>query len=182
LSPDSISRLAVRTRPTAARLADGPFEGALDRLVERRVQAARVQGAIEARTALGVDIESAVTRLDEARDQAVEQLAHTSIELALEITRNLLRTEIPEGRYDLEAIVREALSVSGVGRGRCTIHINPVDATGLADIQWRAGTELEPDPDVARGSVHITTPQGLLVRDLDDAMVAIRDRLLGDAR
>ena len=182
MSHSPTQKLAVRTPPSGARVADVPLDQALGNLLERRVSAARVQGARDARVAMGVDVEAAIARLDTAREQAVEQLSHTAIELALEITRNLLRTEIPEGRYDLEAIVRDALSFSGTGRGRCMVHVNPVDAERLEQVQWRAGTEIESDPEVARGSVHITTPQGLLVRDIDDAITSIRDRLLGDAR
>ena len=182
MSPEFSGRISVHSAPIEARVSDGPFDKALGRLIQRQTQAARVQGAREAKAALGVDLGGAMERLDASREQAVEQLAHSAVELALEITRSLLRTEIPEGRYDLEAIVREALAFSGTGRGRCTIHVNPSDAVKLEGVQWRAGTEVEPDPDVARGSVHITTPQGLLVRDLDDAMTSIRERLLGDSR
>lgn len=182
MSPDSVSRIPAHAAPIEARVSDGPFDQALGRLIQRQMQAARVQGARDARAALGVDLDGAMQRLDTAREQAVEQLAHSAVELALEITRSLLRAEIPEGRYDLEAIVREALAFSGTGRGRCMIHVNPSDAEKLEDVQWRAGTAIEPDPDVSRGSVHITTPQGLLVRDLDDAMGSIRERLLGDSR
>jgi flagellar biosynthesis/type III secretory pathway protein FliH len=112
--------------------------------------------------------------------EAVEKLAYTSVELALEITRCLLRAEIPAGRYDLEAIVRESLSLSGAERGRCVVHLNPVDAEAIADVPLRSGTELEPDPNVPRGSVHVTTPQGLLVRDLEEAVKSIGERILGD--
>ena len=99
-------KAATRLQPTGARVVDAPFEQAMGSLVDRQMRAARAQGARDAQAALGVDVEGAIARLDAAREQAVEQLAHTSIELALEITRRLLRKEIPEGRYDLEAIVR----------------------------------------------------------------------------
>jgi hypothetical protein len=59
------------------------------------------------------------------------------------------------------------------------VHVNPVDAERLADVPFRAGTELEADPGVPAGSVHVTTPQGLLVRDLDQALGSIREHLLG---
>lgn len=182
MSPEPKFKAAVLSAPTGARVADVPFDQALGNVLERRVEAARARGARDAQASLGIDIEGAVARLDASREQAVEQLAHTAVELALEITRSLLRTEIPEGRYDLEAIVREALAFSGTGRGRCTVHVNPVDAAKLEQVQWRAGTEIEPDHEVARGSVHITTPQGLLVRDIDDAITSIRERLLGEVQ
>lgn len=180
MSPDPLAAISVRTAPLAARVAAGPFDEALDRYVARRVAAAREQGAKDARETLGIDLDGAVERLDAAREEAARRLAHTSVELAMEIARCLLRVEIPAGRYDLEAIVRDALAHSGVGRGRCVIHVHPTDAETLRDYPWRSGTEVEADPEVARGSVHVTTPQGLLVRDIDNALTAIRDRIQGD--
>ena len=42
--------------------------------------------------------------------------------------------------------------------------------------------KLEPDTDVARGDVHVTTPRGLLVRELDEALEAIHENLLGEVQ
>jgi flagellar biosynthesis/type III secretory pathway protein FliH len=39
---------------------------------------------------------------------------------------------------------------------------------------------LEPDPAMLRGDVHVTTPQGLLVRELEPALDAVREQLLED--
>ena len=48
-------------------------------------------------------------------------------------------------------------------------------------LTYGAGTAVESDPGVPRGSVHVTTPQGLLVRDLDEALRAIGERLHAEA-
>jgi len=63
-----------------------------------------------------------------------------------------------------------------------------VPDTAAVRIGSAAGPRFDPlhfewastDPSVARGSVHVTTPQGLLVRDLDEALRSIGERLLGD--
>lgn len=182
-------RLGLIRPPSAAALAPAPREGqrpldaALARLLARREAAARAAGEAAGRAeleqSLGRALEAALARLDADRDEAATQLARTAVELALEIARTLLRLEIPAGRYDLEAIVREALACSETGRGDCVVHVNPLDAERLTRVPFRAGTELEADHGVPRGSVHVTTPQGLLVRDLDLALDSIRERLLG---
>ena len=74
--------------------------------------------------------------------------------------------------------MRETLSFSGGARGPCTVHLHPADAGALEGVPFRSGTEIEADPSVPRGSVHVTTPHGLLVRDLDEALRSIGERLL----
>jgi flagellar biosynthesis/type III secretory pathway protein FliH len=176
--------LNAGTRPKGASLAAGSLEQSLERLLERRASAAYEAGLAAGRdaehSALGAAFEAALARLDAAREEALARIGHTSVELALEIARQLLRVEIPAGSYDLEGIVRHTLGFADVGRGRCVVHVHPVDAERLAQIPFRAGTEIEPDAGVAPGSVHVTTPQGLLVRDHDEALRSIGERLLED--
>lgn len=119
-------------------------------------------------------------RVDAASEQAQAELASSAIELALEIAKSIVAIEVDAGRYDIEKIVRESLAWSEVGRGQCIVHLHPEDFARLQGASFRAGTELEADTGVARGSVHVTTPRGLLVRELDEVFEAIRDNLTGD--
>jgi len=168
--------------PSEARVAEGDLEAALERLLAARTTAAHEAGLREGeesvRATIAGSVDAALGRLDEAREEALTHLNHTAVALAVEIARQLLRVELPAGRYDLEGIVREALSFSGTGRGRCVVHLHPADAGALQGVPFRAGTEIEADSSVPRGSVHVTTPHGLLVRDLDEALRAIGERLL----
>lgn len=151
---------------------------------ERRDELARAAGYREgyahATREAAQALELAAQRLDEAGDAARDEIAKMVVELSMEIAKSMLAVEIDEGRYDIEKVVREALSWSGVGRGACTVHLHPEDFARLQGIPFRAGTELEPDTGVDRGDVHVTTPRGLLVRELDDALESIHDRLLED--
>ena len=79
-------------------------------------------------------------------------------------------------------IVWITLAASGVGRGGCTVHLSPADATAAAGIAFRSATRVEPDPDVADGCVQVETPHGLLVRDLNAALASIGARLREEAR
>jgi flagellar biosynthesis/type III secretory pathway protein FliH len=165
-------------------VVEGDLQAALERMVGVREAAAREAGRRAGDEALLASIagavDEAVARLDASREEALTHLNHTAVGLAVEIARQLLRVELPTGRYDLEGIVREALSFSGTGRGRCVVHLHPADAGALQGVPFRAGTEIEADPSVSRGSVHITTPHGLLVRDIDEALRAIGERLLAN--
>lgn len=188
MSPELHASHSVRldAEPCAARVAAGPRAQAFERIVLAREARARAQGRREGERAAHAGaagaLQSAVERLDAAREAARDGIAHTAVELAIEVVRTLLRVELPAGRYDLEGMVREALSFSGVERGRCVVHLNPDDAARLEGTRFRAGTTIEADESVSRGSVHVTTPQGLLVRDLDEAVRSIAERLRGEVR
>jgi len=121
-------------------------------------------------------------RVDAASEQAQAELAAAAIELALEISKSIVAVEIDAGRYDIEKIVRESLAWSEVGRGQCTVHLHPEDFARLQGASFRAGTDLESDSGVARGDVHVTTPRGLLVRELDAVFASIRDSITGDLK
>lgn len=174
-------RIAATTAPSAARLGSGDLEAATARAFQRREDEAYARGLEAGRRAahleLGQGFEAALERLDASRDAALERINHTSIELALGIARQLLRAELPTERYDLEGIVRSTLAFSESGRGPCVVHVHPADAERLADVPFRAGTKIEADTGVPQGSVHVTTPHGLLVRDLDEALRSIGERL-----
>jgi len=183
--------LSTERRPGAlvARLHAVPLNvsvaaGGFDEALARRIEAARREGVAigqakdRDRAALALD--QACERLDADRAAAADKLAHTAVELAIEIARVLVRSEIDSGRHAIEKMVRESLGASGVGRGACVVHLHPLDAASLASVKFRAGTEVEPDEAVARGDVHVSTPQGLLVRETHEALRAIHERLLSE--
>ena len=179
-------RCLLDAEPHGARIAAGTRAEAWERVALAREARALAQGRSEgeraALEAAAGALLGAVERLDAAREAAREGIAHTAVDLAVEMMRTLLRVEIPAGRYDLEGMVREALSFSGVERARCVVHLHPADAARLEGARFRAGTTIEADEGVSRGSVHVTTPQGLLVRDLDEAVRSIAERLRGEVQ
>lgn len=184
--PHKPAALRLERPPAAARLLAGDLRALLAARVAERERDAREAGRREgeqaAHAAAAAALSAAAERLDASREGALDDLAHTAVDLAVEIARCLLRVELPAGRYDLEGMVREALSFSGVQRGPCVVHLNPADARRLEGVAFRAGTRVEPDEGVSPGSVHVTTPQGLLVRDLDEALRSIRERLHEEVR
>ena len=170
--------------PTGARIEDGPLQGLADQQMAAREQAAFAAGlakgqatSVEAGTAA---LEAAMAALEEKVERAEKELAHHAIELGVEIARALVRVRVESGDYDLERVVRGALSDSGVGRGDVTVHLNPGDHATLEQSAFRTGTKLEVDPTLPRGDVHLSTPRGLLVRDIEGALESIREQLLED--
>ena len=186
MSPELRPELSVAldAAPSIVRIAPGSRSDVWERVALEREARARELGRREgeraANEAAAGALSAAVERLDAAREAARDGLAHPALDLAVDVVRTLLRVELPAGRYDLEGMVREALSFSGVDRGKCVVHLHPDDAARLEGVRFRSGTTIESDEGVSRGSVHVTTPQGLLVRDLDEAVRAIAERLRGE--
>lgn len=183
MSPERTTSLLSATlhaAPSQARIAEGDLDAALQRRLQAAVQSGVAIGRAQDRDRAARALDSACERLDKARESAAAQIAKTAVELAVEIARTIVRSEIDSGRMGLEQMVREALHASGVGRGACVVHLNPNDAAALADVKFRAGTQIESDDAVQRGDVHVSTPQGLLVREVHDALRAVRERLLAE--
>jgi len=172
--------VALHAGPTSASIVEGELEAWLERRSAAAREAGIAEGEARARERAAKALDAACVRLEAASQHAAEEMAHCAVQLVLEIAREVLRSELDAGRYDLERIVRDTLSFANVGRGNCVVHLNPADAAALADIRFRAGTTVEADADVARGDVHVTTPRGLLVREIDEALRAIGERLQGD--
>lgn len=168
----------------AAALWNGPREELLARNLEAQLAAARQEGRCAGERAARNDaarlFEQASAQLDERLDEAREELARQAVELALGIAGEILRVELSAQRHDIERIVRGTLAQSGVGRGACVVHLHPLDVERLRHVAFRSGTCIEADEDVPVGSVHVTTPKGLLVREVDACLAAVAERLRGE--
>jgi flagellar biosynthesis/type III secretory pathway protein FliH len=170
--------------PATAVLSVRDAEALLGEVTAARVAAARAEGLAEGqrleRERSAAALDQAAERLDRAREEAAATIARDTVQLALEIARTLVRVEVDAGRHDLESMVRDALTASGVGRGPCVVHMNPHDAAALSGVRFRSGTTIEPDEAIARGDVHVSTPSGLLVREIPEALRSIHERLLAE--
>lgn len=178
------SPIHTKSAPSAVRISDKSLAQLEASAARRRLEAAYAQGrADEAAAGLckaAENLDQAVGRAEAARERAEDEIARDAVLLAVEIANQLLKVRIEAGDYDLERIVRSALDESDVGRVPCTVHLHPADHERLAGIQFRSGTQLEADPEMQPGEVHVSTPRGLLVRDLNAALDSIREQLLED--
>ena len=176
------TKVSLHLEPVAVHVREGDLDALAQEHADQRVTAAHERG-FEAGLAAGAEsganaLGQALIRLEAASERAQEALPSLVVELAVEVAGTLLQLRVDAGEYDLERIVRGALADSGVGRGNCVVHLHPDDHARLKDTLFRAGTTLELDPNMVRGDVHLSTPRGLLVRDLDSALETIREQLL----
>lgn len=167
--------------PTGVRIVKDEEVPATDLVIEKLRDEARAIGVAEgmalAHAQAAQALSVAAETLEATATEAAESVAATAVELAVEIAQHMVRAEVDAGRHNVETIVRETLASGGVGRAECTVHVHPDDAAELAGVAFRSGTKIEPDVGVGRGEAQVVTPNGLLVRDFDEAFAEIRRRM-----
>jgi hypothetical protein len=129
LSPEpraDAARVELARRARGAGVRESDLEAVRVEIEAERLAAARAEGVAEGERRALEAAAGALARAAAAVDARAEaesaRLAESAVALAVEIARFLLKSEIDAGHYDLERIVRETLSYSGVGRGRCVVH------------------------------------------------------------
>ncbi len=168
------AQLQLHAAPISARITDASIEVLSRRLLDSRVESSFARGQEQGKTAVGQTAAVALGKAVERLDEIGSQVERFSTQLAVEIARFVVRAELQTDCAALEKIVRETLADSGIGRGRCAVHLHPDDIKSLEGITFRQDTELLPDPNVERGDVQVTTPQGLFVREIDAMLDNLR--------
>jgi flagellar biosynthesis/type III secretory pathway protein FliH len=88
-----------------------------------------------------------------------------------------MKLELVAGNHDIEGMVRAALSELRAGRDACEVHLHPEDAERLAKVPFGSAVAILPDTRVRRGDVVVSSPQGQLVRSLDEGLAAVAQAL-----
>jgi len=179
-----IHRVDLQSMPQAIALSAEALPELEARLSSETKTAAYEEGARDAieratQEAVGA-LHQAVERVDASREQALDQLSVSAVELAVEIARQIIQVEVRAENYDLERIIRTSLSHSGMGRGSADVHVSSADFDRLSNVTFRKGTQILPNPQLSDGDVHIDSPNGLLVREIDVCLDNVREQLLED--
>lgn len=172
--PIQQAKLQLHSAPVSVRITNASIEILSRRILDGRVESSFARGQEEGMTRVGQSAAVALGKAVERLDEIGREVERFSAQLAVEIARHIVRAELQTDCEALESIVRETLADSGVGRGRCAVHLNPDDLKALEGITFRQGTELVGDPSVQRGDVQVTTPQGLFVREIDGMLDNLR--------
>lgn len=167
--PARIRGVRIRRAPRAG----DPRAALVEHVRERTIAA--TEAACRERAA--GELDQAVRLLGDLHAETRASVAKAAAELAFAIVRRLLYVEIDAGRYDLERMVRDTLHAAAAGRSPCVVHVHPDDALRLEGVAFRSGTTIESDIGVPKGSVHVETPMGLMVRELDALVDAVAGRI-----
>ena len=168
VGPSSVMKATVK---------DVEFKDYLEGVRVEELDAARAEGHQEAIEGLGRSLLSAIESLEEQKQSCIADVATSAVELGLGIARSLVRSELANDRHDIEAIVRDILKATTDGRTTTVIRVSESDAARLQEANFRAATEVIADQSISTGSARVETPQGVLVRDIDESLRAISARL-----
>ena len=177
-SPGSVSAAttsAERLRPAATRSAGqaGPTQRDMENELAQLGQA---------RTAL----KKALAELDRLRADVLAQAEQDLVDLSLEIARKVLAQEIQAERYQIDPIVREALSQAPSGQ-EAIVRLNPADfarieqAKGEDEQEGAGNIRFLADPAVARASARVETAEGTVESNVESKLDDIGE-VLREAR
>ena len=173
-SPDPVR---LERAPSAVRLRTEPGAAALDAfLTELRAGAAEqayTAGREEAARELSGLVSRVAENLERDAEQNAAELSRIAVRLGSAIARELMKLELVAGNHDVERMVRDALGELRPGRDPCEVHVHPEDAERLATVPFGSTVRLVADPALRRGDVAVTSPQGRLVRSLDEGLARI---------
>ena len=155
-----------------AELTSRDASSVLAERTERRIEAAREAG-------FAAGQEQTLAQFGPMFDSAVEHLVEFR-ESATDIMAQLVQCQVKAGDYNLERMVRGALDAADVGRGDCSVHVATADYEKLQSVVFRNGTKIEADTEMNPGDLHVATSRGLMVRELEPTLDAIREQLLED--
>ena len=175
-SPGSVSAAttsAERLRSASTSAADqaGPTQRDLENELAQLGQARRA-------------LKKALAELDRLRADVMAQAEQDLVGLSLEIARKVLAQEIQAERYQIDPIVREALSQAPSGQ-EAIVRLNPADLARLEqakgdDEQDNAGNiRFLADPAVPRASARVETAEGTVESDVESKLDDIGEVLQG---
>jgi flagellar biosynthesis/type III secretory pathway protein FliH len=103
-----------------------------------------------------------------------EEIARLSVEIA----RKILARQVQNGDYEIESIVKEALSNAPTRRD-VVVHLNPEDLILCQKVQQDeqndafSGIKLVPDPNIGRAECMLETPKGIVESLIDEHLERI---------
>ena len=102
--------------------------------------------------------------------------------LSVEIARKVLRRNVSDGDYEIEAIIKEALK-NAPQSTHTVVRLNPQDLTTLQKLQESgqeifSGVELAADPAIGRAEYVVENPKGIIKVLIDEHLEHISKALI----
>ena len=163
----------VSTGRGGVSVAPGPDMAALAR--ESQAEAARTAAAAAA-------LLDAAARLDAWRRDLPARIESQLVDLAVGIARKVLCQELQAQRYEIEPIVREALSGLDLRAG-AVVHLNADDLrrSGLSASEpgGEEAVRYLADPQVSPGECFVETPEGTVEATVEHQLARVSEEFKG---
>jgi flagellar biosynthesis/type III secretory pathway protein FliH len=119
-----------------------------------------------------------IDKLNEFYDKLFAEHKEEIARLSVEIARKILAQQVQNGDYEIESIVKEALT-NAPTRQEVVVHLNPEDLILCQKAQQDepndalAGIKLISDPNIGRAECLLETPKGIVESLIDEHLERI---------
>jgi flagellar biosynthesis/type III secretory pathway protein FliH len=125
-------------------------------------------------------LNSVIARLNQFCDRMFVEHNEKIARLSVEIARKILVQKVENGDYEIESIVKEALS-NAPTRQEVVVHLNPQDLAQCQKAQQDepssglAGIKLVSDPNIGRAECLLESPKGIIESLIDKHLERISE-------
>ena len=126
------------------------------------------------------------TSFDDALKLVDEDIIQSITELAISISKQIIRRELQINSEQVVSVVREAIKLLPLGNDRLIIHLNPSDITVIQKVFNQDDIEhsysLVEDPSIQRGGCKLATDNSVIDATIDSQVAQIAAKLMGSQR
>ncbi len=130
--------------------------------------------------------EEIFSSFDHALKVIDEDIIQSITQLAVSISKQIIRRELQINSEQVVSVVREAIKLLPLEKGRLIIHLNPNDISVVQKVFNQDDIEhsysLIEDPSIQRGGCKLATDDSLIDATIDSQVAQIAAKLLGSQR
>ena len=126
------------------------------------------------------------TSFDDALKLIDEEIISSITQLAISISKQIIRRELQINSEQVVSVVREAIKLLPLDKSRLVIHMNPNDLNIIQKVFNQDDLEhsysLVEDPSIQRGGCKLATDDSIIDATIDSQIAQIAAKLLGSQR
>ncbi len=115
-----------------------------------------------------------------------EDVINSITQLAVSISKQIIRRELQINSEQVVSVVREAIKLLPLEKNQLTIHLNPSDTAVVQKVFNQDETEnsfsFVEDPSIQRGGCKLSTDDSIIDATIDSQVAQIAAKLLGSQR
>ena len=130
--------------------------------------------------------EALFSSLDDALQMVDEDIIRNITQLAVSISKQIIRRELQINSEQVVSVVREAIKLLPLEKGRLIIHLNPNDISVVQKVFNQDDSEhsysLVEDPSIQRGGCKLSTNDSVIDASIESQIAQIAANILGSQR
>lgn len=130
--------------------------------------------------------ESVFSSLDNALQEIDEDVIQSITQLAVSISKQIIRRELQINSEQVVSVVKEAIKLLPLEKSRLIMHLNPSDISVVQKVfnqdDMVHSYSLVEDPTIQRGGCKLATDESIIDATIDSQVAQIAANLLGSQR